>query len=535
MDWTDIPDNSNQPKAAEEAYNPILCQPVDDGSCPAPSTSSLCLDKKRLLEDRDHAASKKAQQRIKLNVHTISDDDAVIVDSNFKEYCDDLNNSEASTSTEEVIPDELDFDEEFLAEEMNNRNVDSHVSILSCLPSNPSDLAIEGAKILKRSLQKYVDSGCPEDNHYAGLTRYSSLDAFLSDPQVDGLLANVLNCMVPLILKDMLSGKFDITQISRERLDQYESASLLHHKGRELDTGNFYGKLWCLTIEEWKKVNSDHRNEQGKPDFLGTFTQRVVNNGVAMDLEDTKTINAAYMGETSMQTVEKRWDGKYPGWIENHLEPTNKIRIATFEGRKPQLSRMIESILAGFMACTSTVTRLRAGRSEVKLLRRDGTSPNTIPCGERKWRMSGTEVVHFLKAIDKETLKSTVVAVSNLPPNVRDLEEIMRPTIIAWLNSPKDKRGVYGGVPENVPEDEPQTAFFVGWVIVVEPKMVCCGSYFGPFVPPTTPLWQRVMASKNSLTCLELRMIACTNVWFQALLLANELDSILQLHQTHLQ
>ena len=73
--------------------------------------------------------------------------------------------------------------------------------------------------------------------------------------------------------------------------------------------------------------------------------------------------------------------------------------------------------------------------------------------------MSGTEVVHFLKAIDKETLKSTVVAVSNLPPNVRDLEEIMRPTIIAWLNSPKDKRGVYGGVPENVPEDEPQTAY----------------------------------------------------------------------------
>jgi hypothetical protein len=31
MDLTDIPDNSNQPKAAEEAYNPILCQPVDDG------------------------------------------------------------------------------------------------------------------------------------------------------------------------------------------------------------------------------------------------------------------------------------------------------------------------------------------------------------------------------------------------------------------------------------------------------------------------------------------------------------------------
>jgi hypothetical protein len=29
---------------------------------------------------------------------------------------------------------------------------------------------------------KYVDSGCPEDNHYAGLTRYLSLLAFLRYP-----------------------------------------------------------------------------------------------------------------------------------------------------------------------------------------------------------------------------------------------------------------------------------------------------------------------------------------------------------------
>jgi hypothetical protein len=156
-----------------------------------------------------------------------------------------------------------------------------------------------------------------------------------------------------------------------------------------------------------------------------------------MDLEDTKTINAVYMGETSMQTVENRWDDKYPGWIENHLESTNKIQIATFEGLKPQLSRMIESILAGFMACTSTMTGLRAGQSEVKLLRRDGTSPNTIPCG-RKEMENGTGVVHLLKAIDKETLKSTVVAVSNLHPDVCDIEEFMRPTINVWLNSPKD-------------------------------------------------------------------------------------------------
>ena len=75
---------------------------------------------------------------------------------------------------------------------------------------------------------------------------------------------------------------------------------------------------------------------------------------------------------------------------------------------------MTESILAGF----STVTRQLVGQSEVKLLRRDGTGPNTIPCGERKWRMTGTDVVHLLKAIDKETLKSTVVEKSNLPPDV---------------------------------------------------------------------------------------------------------------------
>ena len=105
------------------------------------------------------------------------------------------------------------------------------------------------------------------------------------------------------------------------------------------------------------------------------------------------------------------------------------------------------------------MTRQLVEQSEVKLLRRDGTGPNTIPCGERKWRMSGTDVAHLLMAIDTEILKSIVVAESNLPPDVRDLEEIMRPTIIAWRNSPKDKRGVYGGVPENVPAGEPQTAY----------------------------------------------------------------------------
>jgi hypothetical protein len=120
------------------------------------------------------------------------------------DYCDDVDDGEASTSTVEVIPDELDIDEEFLAEEMDRNYVDSHVIILSALPSNPSDLAIKGAKILKRSLQNYVDSGCPEDNHYAGLTRHSSLAVFLNDPQADDLLARVLDCVVPFILGDML-------------------------------------------------------------------------------------------------------------------------------------------------------------------------------------------------------------------------------------------------------------------------------------------------------------------------------------------
>jgi hypothetical protein len=78
-----------------------------------------------------------------------------------EEYCDDVDDGEASTSTVEVIPDELDIDDELLAEEMDRNYVDSHVSILSALPWNPSDLAIKGAKILKRSLQNYVDSAAP--------------------------------------------------------------------------------------------------------------------------------------------------------------------------------------------------------------------------------------------------------------------------------------------------------------------------------------------------------------------------------------
>jgi hypothetical protein len=94
-------------------------------------------------------------------------------------------------------------------------------------------------------------------------------------------------------------------------------------------------------VEEWKKVNADHHNGQGAPDSLGTFTERIVHNGEAMSLEASTTINAPYIGETSMQTVEKRWDGKDPGWIEAHIEPTHRIRLAKFEGLKPRLSRMM--------------------------------------------------------------------------------------------------------------------------------------------------------------------------------------------------
>ena len=100
--------------------------------------------------------------------------------------------------------------------------------------------------------------------------------------------------------------------------------------------------------------------------------------------------------------------------------------------------------------------------------------------------MSGTD----------EILKSIVVEKSNLPPDVRDLEEIMRPSIIAWLNSFKDKRGVYGGVPENVPAGEPQTAYnLLRWLgHCGGTKNGILRSYIGPFLPPTTLLWQRVMA-----------------------------------------
>ena len=356
---------------------------------------------------------------------------------------------------------------------------------------------------------------------------------FLNDPQADDLLARVLDCVVPVILDDMLSGRFDITQISRKRLDRYVSESMSHHKGHELSFGNVYAKIWCLALEEWKKVNADHHNGQGAPDSLGTFTECIVNNGEAMNLEASTTINAPYIGETSMQTVEKRWDGKDPGWIEAHIEPTHRIRLANFEGLKPRLSRMIESLVAGFMAYISTVTRQLVGQSEVKLLRRDGTGPNTIPCGERKWRMTGTDVVHLLKAIDKETLKSTVVAESDLPPDVRDLEENMRPTIIAWRNSFKDKRGVYGGVPENVPAGEPQTAYnLLRWLCH------CGGTKNGLL----RKLYWAIFAADDTLVAKGRGMQEFLDMFgtknrgrFRVLRLANVLYSIPLLQQTHLQ
>ena len=140
---------------------------------------------------------------------TGTDDDAVIVDSSVEEYCDDVDDGEASTSTVEVIPDELDIDEDFLAEEMDRNYVDSRVSILSALPSNPSDLAIKGAKILTRSLQNYVDSGCPEDNHYAGLTRHSSLAVFLNEFSFFCTLRNeiIIHCNIIVRWHDIMSTR----------------------------------------------------------------------------------------------------------------------------------------------------------------------------------------------------------------------------------------------------------------------------------------------------------------------------------------
>ena len=107
---------------------------------------SIVLDDQQL-----HASPDESKMDIDAVSITGTDDDAVIVDSSVKEYCDDVNDGEASTSTVEVIPDELDIDEELLAEEMT-------ISILSALPLNPSDLAIKGAKILKRSLQKLIQA-----------------------------------------------------------------------------------------------------------------------------------------------------------------------------------------------------------------------------------------------------------------------------------------------------------------------------------------------------------------------------------------
>jgi hypothetical protein len=73
---------------------------------------------------------------------------------------------------------------------------------------------------------QYIDSGCPKGNHYARLTRHLPLADLLNDPQVDDLLARVLNCLVPLILDNMLSESFDITQIPHERLDLFKSLIL---------------------------------------------------------------------------------------------------------------------------------------------------------------------------------------------------------------------------------------------------------------------------------------------------------------------
>ena len=92
-----------------------------------------------LDDQQPHASPDESNMDIDSVSITGTDDDAMIVDSCVEEYCDDVDNGEASTSTVEVIPDELDIDEELLAEEMDRNYVDSHVSILSALPSNPSN------------------------------------------------------------------------------------------------------------------------------------------------------------------------------------------------------------------------------------------------------------------------------------------------------------------------------------------------------------------------------------------------------------
>ena len=114
-----------------------------------------------VLDDQQPPSSPDESKRMDIDAvsFTDSDNDAVIVDSRVEEYCDGVDDGEASTSAVEVIPDIIDIDKALLVEKMDRRDVDRHAT-------NSSDLVITGAKILKRNLQHYVDSGCPEDKTF---------------------------------------------------------------------------------------------------------------------------------------------------------------------------------------------------------------------------------------------------------------------------------------------------------------------------------------------------------------------------------
>ena len=103
------------------------------------------------------------------------DDDAVIVDSSVEEYCDDVDNGEASTSTVEVTPVELDMDEDFLSQPLLAMQQSQQIQQQQVQMVNTDEVLRHQQQrlLLLRHAAKcpHQDNQCPVAPHCAGMKR----------------------------------------------------------------------------------------------------------------------------------------------------------------------------------------------------------------------------------------------------------------------------------------------------------------------------------------------------------------------------
>ena len=102
-------------------------------------------------------------------------DDAVIVDSSVEEYCEEIDNGEASTSTVEVTPVELDMDEDFLSQPLLAMQQSQQLQQQQVQMVNTDEVLRHQQQrlLLLRHAAKcpHQDNLCPVTPHCAGMKR----------------------------------------------------------------------------------------------------------------------------------------------------------------------------------------------------------------------------------------------------------------------------------------------------------------------------------------------------------------------------